>query len=236
VPHIKSLADRGRLAAAAMLVATLVGSQARAGTNLLVNGSFEDPNHNWTPSGLSWDHVPAGSSAITGWTIGAAGVDWHDDAEFGPLEDGTYAVDLNGSGNGLADTGTISQSFSTVAGETYLLSFYLSGPQPGGFPDPRQVNVDVNGVDTIFSQAASPPKSLVWGHETMAFTASGASSTLTFSSVNGSGYWGPILDNVSVSSAVPEPASWGMMLFGVGMAGAGLRMVRRRSGPAPFAT
>jgi len=37
-------------------------------------------------------------------------------------------------------------------------------------------------------------------------------------------------DDVSVS--VPEPATWAMMLLGVGMIGAGLRMARRKNGMA----
>jgi hypothetical protein len=41
------------------------------------------------------------------------------------------------------------------------------------------------------------------------------------------------LDDVSVTPAgIPEPATWAMMLSGVGMIGAGVRMVRRKNGAA----
>ena len=48
--------------------------------------------------------MTAGSSAITGWTIGGAGIDWHNGAQFNPIQNGLYAVDLNLSGGGLGKT------------------------------------------------------------------------------------------------------------------------------------
>jgi hypothetical protein len=38
---------------------------------------------------------------------------------------------------------------------------------------------------------------------------------------------GPILDNVSASGAVPEPASWALMLGGFGLVGGAMRSRRR---------
>jgi hypothetical protein len=54
------------------------------------------------------------------------------------------------------------------------------------------------------------------------------------------GYWDSYYpDNSGVQtlsiSAVPEPATWAMMLFGVGLIGAGLRVVRQKGGRAPIA-
>lgn len=131
-----------------------------------------------------------------------------------------------GRGGGSTDTGTISQSFATSAGGIYMLSFYLAGPQPGGFPDPRQVDVDINGAHTIFSEAASPNQTLVWGLKSMQFTATGPTTTLTFSSVNGAGYWGALIDNASVNANVPEPATaW---LFAVALSAMLFMRSRRR--------
>jgi hypothetical protein len=43
-----------------------------------------------------------------------------------------------------------------------------------------------------------------WEIQQLRFRAIGHETTLIFSSVNDAGFWGPVLDNVSVS-AVPEP-------------------------------
>lgn len=53
----------------------------------------------------------------------------------------------------------------------------------------------------------------------MTFTATSTTTTLSFSSVNSANFWGPLLDNVSVTQAqaVPEPGS--VALLGVGLAG-----------------
>jgi choice-of-anchor C domain-containing protein len=198
------------------LALALALAPAIAQANLIVNGSFEDPGAPfWSPTGAGWMAVAPGSTAIDGWTVGGAGIDWHNGVEFIPIQDGLYAVDLNKSGGGLGDTGTISQTFATVAGQTYHLSFYFAGPNLG-FPDPRQVNVNIAGGNTVFSQPASPNTALVWGLHAMDFVATGATSTLTFSSVNGAGFWGAVIDNVSVEAvAVPAPASLALLALGL---------------------
>ena len=93
---------------------------------------------------------------------------------------------------------------------------------------PREVQVDIAGVSQVFSQAPSNPLELDWGLKSLTFTATSITTTLTFSSVNGLGYWGPLLDDVDVvasSIATPEPSTF---------AAAGLGMIalvglRRRS-------
>lgn len=195
---------------------------ANSQANLLVNGSFESGSYT---GNASWMDVGAGSGAITGWAIGGAGIDWHTGNEFIPIQDGSKAVDLNNSGIG-SGTGTIAQNFATTVGQLYRLSFYLSGPENGtANVDPRQVRVNVDGNNTDFSQAESPNTSLVWGLKTLDFVATGTTSTVAFSSLNEAGYWGPVLDNVSVEQ-VPEPAA--LALLGLGLAGLGLCRRRKR--------
>ena len=140
-------------------------------------------------------------------------------------------VDLNLSGGGLSDTGTISQSFVTSPATSYVLTFDLAGPRTS-FPNPRQVRVNVAGIEQVFSQAASNNLALVWGQEVLPFVATAPTTTLLFSSVNGSGFWGPFLDQVSVVSAaaVPEPAALtlGGIAIAIGLGYAGIRWCRRR--------
>ena len=69
------------------------------------------------------------------------------------------------------------------------------------------------------------PNNLLWQTSTFTFQATSALSTLTLSSTdNGSG--GVFFDGLSVT-AVPEPATWALMIGGFGMAGALLRRQRR---------
>jgi choice-of-anchor C domain-containing protein len=212
--------------AATTVVGTFLGlvfSYPATAANLIVNGSFEDgdfSNVNYN----SWVRLSPGSTKLTGWSIGGAGVDWHNTTEMQFPVDGKFLVDLNLDGGDISQTGTLSQTFATIPNQLYTLSFYLSGPTATGwnFPDPRQVRVDIGGVEQIFSTPASPNTSIVWGQQQLTFKAIDAETTLKFSSVNGAGFWGPALDNVSVEkvSSVPEPSNLGgVVLLGVGLLG-----------------
>lgn len=195
------------------LLSTLLLASAHAG--LIVNGSFENGNYSGHPSFM---RLSPGSTDLTGWSIGDSGVDWHTGFEFTP-KDGDFVIDLNLDGGGRV--GTISQSFATVAGQEYVLSFHLAGPNTG-FPDPRQVQVDIAGVTQIFSQAASVTPDVVWGSKRLPFTATDTTTTLKFSSVNSSGFWGPLLDQVDVEAVPSSPV---LLLLGSGLLG--MSMFRR---------
>jgi choice-of-anchor C domain-containing protein len=200
--------------------AFVLGIVGMAGaTNLIVNGSFEDGNYH-TPQ---WQRLFPGSTDLTGWTIGPVGVDWHVGTdnpalnpalighEFGPAQDGSLVIDLHLDGD---YNGSISQTFATTAGTTYVASFYLAGINY--FANPRDIQVDVNGNTQTFSQAASDPSNVAWGLKSFQFSATGPDSTITFSCTDVDGYWGPLLDNVSVN-AVPLPPT--MLFFGSGLLG-----------------
>ena len=114
-----------------------------------------------------------------------------------------------------------------VAGQTYTVSLLLNGDnRPGGT---YNLQADLNGAN-VFSQfgtdlaAGANPGLLV----DFVFTAAAGANTLRFYQTGSSGEASPIIDNVTVSSAaVPEPATWGLMILGFGGAGALLR--RRRA-------
>jgi hypothetical protein len=73
------------------------------------------------------------------------------------------------------------------------------------------LNVNIAGNDYGFSQTQSSSNyNLLWGQKSFSFIANNTTSTLTFSSLDGSGYWGPLLDDISVEckeAPVPEPTS-----------------------------
>ena len=65
-----------------------------------------------------------------------------------------------------------------------------------------------------------------WTQHSYTFKAFDPTATLAFNSQTHTPY-GPALDNVSIS-AVPEPATWAMMIMGFGGVGAAVRASRRK--------
>jgi choice-of-anchor C domain-containing protein len=180
-------------------------------TNLIVNGSFEQGDYSSNIVDPNFARLNPGSSALTGWTIGGNGVDWHNGNDMKSPIEGDLIVDLNLDGG---SSGTLSQTFSTTPGHFYTLGFYLAGPDLSAttpsFPNPRQVRVQVGGINQIFTTPASDHLALNWQLNELNFQATGNNTTLAFSGVNDSGFWGAALDNVSVisnSQSVPESSS-----------------------------
>jgi hypothetical protein len=69
-----------------------------------------------------------------------------------------------------------------------------------------------------------------WTPFTYNFVADGGTTTLSFTSSIGGAY-GAALDAVSVSDAVPEPATWALMILGFGAIGGAMR--RRTAAARP---
>ena len=210
-------------------VTLLISSGAHAAEHI-TNGSFEDGSF----TGGNFTRIsPGDSTTITGWTAGGDGIDWHNNVDMQSPHTGLYVVDLNYDPG---DIGTISQTFPTISGEQYILTFWFAGPTPVGaaFPDPRQVQVNVAGTSETFSTPASPNTAMVWAFKTMNFTAVASSTTLEFTSVDGNGWYGPVIDDVSVVDSddsvesVPTLSEWGMILFIV-LAGLGSLYYLRRN-------
>lgn len=110
----------------------------------------------------------------------------------------------------------LGQSLATMAGATYTVSFWLN--RLGEMPN--SVSLTWDG-QVIFSQSDSPGGG--WVQHTFTETASSDSTVLSF----GLGPGASALDDISVTQAVPEPATWAMMLTGFLGAGAALRSRRR---------
>jgi choice-of-anchor C domain-containing protein len=138
-------------------------------------------------------------------------------------EDGSRSVDLSGNANG-----SVSQTFDTLAGHSYVVNFFLAG-NPDGGPAAKVAISSADGLqlqtNTFTVTGSDSRSSMGWQAYTYNFTAATNSTTLSFASATGTAF-GPALDNVSVAG-VPEPASWAMMLLGFGGMGAVLRRQRR---------
>jgi hypothetical protein len=136
------------------------------------------------------------------------------------------AIDGDPLGNG-----SISQTISGLTvGQKYTLTFDWAAAQLINKNQTYQVQLTVD-FGTASQQTANlvegPGKFSGWQSETMSFTATKATQTLTFLA-NGHPTGQPpvaLLDGVSLT-AVPEPASWAMMILGFGAIGL---MMRRRS-------
>jgi hypothetical protein len=227
--------------ATAVLGALLLGGAAHA--NLLTNGSFEAgaPFNNGTYSrGL----LP------TGWS-GVAGIDVPDilgpgynqtGAGFAQLlnaQDGSRYLDSNGA----SPTGAIYQDVTGLAPATALTLTFWAGQWAQ------------NSAGTLTASLIDPVTSLVLGTQTLNFPYSPNATSSSWQQYTLNGVAGvsgsvrvrfdanssstsrgaPGLDNVvllGAAGAVPEPATWAMLIGGFGVIGGAMR---RRSVRAAIA-
>lgn len=118
-----------------------------------------------------------------------------------------------------------------TVGQTYRVKFYWAATQlksRGGATD-NQVFVTFGGTTQSTAQVFVADQGFSgWFSEAFDFTATSATETLSFLARGGPAGLPPyaLLDGVSLT-AVPEPATWGLMIAGFAMVGAAAR--RRRT-------
>ena len=206
--------------AATIVAVSLAALASTAGATTIINGSFEQG-----PNGSGFVELGGGSTAIPGWTVAGNSIDYI--TTYWQAADGSRSLDLSGS-----DSGSVFQTLATTAGQKYTVTFDMAG-NPDGAPVTKELSVDAGAgtaQDYAFDTTGATHNAMGWTPETYTFTASGASTVLTFTDLNNGSPYGAALDNVAIS--VPEPATWAMMLLGVGLIGGGLRMARRKDSVA----
>jgi Protein of unknown function (DUF642)/PEP-CTERM motif len=224
------------------LLALALGGSAMAAATAhaaaITNGSFETDG----PSLNNAFSPGIGSTEITGWTVinndgsttdNGRNVLWIGNGGFGLFTPfGTSFIDLTGTSDSTPFDG-LTQTVSTVAGQSYKLTFDLGAQgTTGAFGGPISVMASAGATSgTFLDSGVSTPGSTtingtVWTPETLAFTATSASTAISFVGETGIQFIG--LDNVSLGSSVPEPASWAMLLVGFGGLGAVMRAQRKQ--------
>lgn len=200
------------------LVLTSAFGTLFAQQNLITNGSFETETAaagsayyqlSATAAPDGWGFTPASTGSLTVATTAQ------------PTEAGSWCIEF-GTYGGTYDE--LTQSIQTVAGQTYDLSYYLEDT------DKARINVETfDFVATWNGNVISGTQDLLnipgtYTLYTATVTGSGGMDTLGMNGYDASSYG--LLDNVSLTQAVPAPAS--VLALGLGVAGLVIR--RRRNG------
>jgi Carbohydrate binding domain/PEP-CTERM motif len=175
------------------IIAVLASVALSAHANLVVNPGFE------TGSFAPWTNT--GDTSFSGVSSSV------------PVHSGSFAAYFGPtSSNGFLD-----QNIATIAGQSYIVDFWLSNDDSTGN---NSMSASFNGVQ-ILSLTNSAP--FPYTHYTSnPIMATGSTTDLNFTFYNPPAYY--YLDDVSVN-AVPEPGTLGLIaLGGLGLVGA----VRKR--------
>lgn len=191
---------------------------------------------NWTvTSGVSVDVVGTPNAFSIGVTPPASG----------------NVIDLDGTPGPATITSNASLNLGFNAGDLVTFSFDVGGAQRGSvadnfqailFLDPSKVSgLTGTGLtstgfgstaNSIFS-SVSIPGSTAFTTSSISFIATGAGTIRMAFGTTSADNIGPLLDNVRLDvSAVPEPATWAMMLLGLGFVGGAMRARRRKQNVA----
>ncbi len=200
------------------LLLALCGTARAASTNLVTNGSFEQGT--------------LGIGSFDGWTTNLGDVNTFVDSSgqtglnYGQASDGIWAAYFGST----SDTGgsSISQTLATTANQMYTLTFDLANDN-GGLPASNSFVASIDNLP-LFSVMNFADQGFV--QEQFSFIATGSATTLQFAGFNDQSY--EELDNVVVSSAVPEPSSIALLLTGVLMFGWAALSARHRSAAGIF--
>jgi hypothetical protein len=183
-----------------------------AGATILTNGSFESSSLTIT-NGFG-AQFGTSTTALPGWNAVSNGIFWYfQTAQFGTAEDGSKFVEYD-------ETGSLSQSFAVTAGTHYNVSFWagLRSDAEGSPSITASIGLGSGTAAGTLSEAAtgltrvgtgSTPSG--WQEFSFNFTPdTSTTATLTLAS----GTWACV-DNVSVTSSVPEPSTVSLVVVGM---------------------
>ena len=179
-----------------------LGFQSNSG-NLLGNCSFENAT-SFVSQGQDTMQPAPGSTVMQGWTVvGSIPLSW-----IGPRNpfgvsaaNGQYYLDLTGYTDHAPYAG-VSQTIATVAGASYQLTFELGSASQYGLP--ASVTASADSTSQTFTSTLGGTNN--WQLETLNFTATGTTTTISLVGAAGDRYIG--VDDVRVTAAgTPAPLS-----------------------------
>jgi choice-of-anchor C domain-containing protein len=180
------------------------------------NGSFETNSGGACNPGAGSINLGVGSTCITSWAVVSGNVDYVGGSW--QAEDGNYSIDIDGTSDG-----AIAQTFDTIVGDAYSVSFYMAGNTYAA-PTIKTVQVAATSGSPqtyTFNDTGLSNSNMGYVLETYSFTAGSTSTTLSFTSLDSpSSNAGAVLDNVNVtnlSAGTPEPGSLALVLGAGGL-------------------
>ncbi len=183
------------LAVAGVLAGMGAGTATAAAVSRFDDGSFETP----TVAANTFVNVGTGGT-IGPWQVTSGDVDHIGDG-FWQAAEGGQSVDLNGG-----NAGTVAQTFTTVPGKRYTVTYSLAA-NPAGGPAVKTGSVLVDGQNFrnfTFDTTGKSFGNMGYVTQEVTFVARGTSTTLAFASTNGGSY-GPVIDDVMVRDCTPCP-------------------------------
>ncbi len=194
-----------------------------ANANLISNGSFENDSSLFVDNGQETMVLSAGSTVLSDWAVTGNNIAWLYDDYWGiTASDGDYFLDLT-SYTPYGVGGVAQSTISTVAGQSYVLSFDLGSSTIYGVNP--SIIASAGSSSSTFSATTTGTNQ--WDRFSMSFLADSTSTTIALTGV-GTAYSGSYigLDNVSiVTSSAPEPTT--LALMGLGLAGVGFSRRRK---------
>lgn len=221
------------LVMAAAIATLAAGSPAAASMNLISDGQFSEGStagsfttYPFLSHIGSWVVTGGQSDPVSG-SVDLIGTLW-----LGPAAGG-YSVDLDGTldncrhCSGVNAAGGITQLFTVATAGNYNLTFDYAANEQGPPPD-KGLKVLIGSLGNFSLETLAPNKAAP--EYTMAYYEvylKAGLNDLSFVSTDTHGnQWGPVIGNVAVT-AVPEPATWAMMLLGfAGLGFAGYRKTK----------
>ena len=172
------------------------------GGNLILNGSFENPE---VTDVKNWELFPSGTTGLE-WIV-----EWVNPATGAPdpalqelqeniyqqAQDGDQYAELDTHNN---DTGLVKihQNVSTAIGESYTLTYHFAA-RPGYGQDQNVVTLKINGVEIETQTADGTGETAInWMEYSYTFTANSTSTKIEFVGGGIDDTFGVFLDNVSL--------------------------------------
>jgi len=165
------------------------------------NGTFVDP-----PCDGYFCTYQAGSTAIGSWVVSQGNIDQYSPGAWQSPPPGGDSIDLEGCCDGAALAGGMAQSFDTIPGDSYEVTFYMSG-NPDGGASLKIMGVTAGSYSGRFkydtATNGTTHADMHYKRHAFSFTATSTTTTLNFFSKTKTNFgYGPVIGGVAVSPPV----------------------------------